>query len=118
MIKYQMPPKIDLLKKYVHFSLYINHLKPTDLIHTYTQGPDKLWASAKCTMPTFAIRHTRYENTPIEIFWTFNQKRKIFRLKNSDIFHIPAQNIDFGYSLEPPRRGGSNEYPQSVFLAK
>ena len=38
--------------------------------------------------------------------------------KNSDIFHIPAQNIDCGYSLEPPRRGGSKEYPQSVFLAK
>ena len=30
------------------------------------------------------------------------------------IFHISAQNIDCGYSLEPPRRGGSNEYPQSV----
>ena len=31
------------------------------------------------------------------------------------IFLISAQNIDFGYSLEPPRRGGSNEYPQSMF---
>ena len=38
----------------------------------------------------------------------------IFHIKNSDIFHISAQNIDYGYSLEPPRRGGSNEYPQSV----
>ena len=28
------------------------------------------------------------------------------------------QNIDCGYSLEPPRRGGSNVYPQSMFLAK
>ena len=37
--------------------------------------------------------------------------------KNSDIFHITAQNIDCGYSLEPPRRGGSNEYPQSMFLS-
>ena len=27
-----------------------------------------------------------------------------------------TQNIDCGYSLEPPWRGGSNEYPQSVFL--
>ena len=34
------------------------------------------------------------------------------------IFLIPAQNIDCGYSLEPPRRGGSNEYPQSVFEQK
>ena len=23
-----------------------------------------------------------------------------------------------GYSLEPPRRGGSNEYPQSMFLSR
>ena len=25
------------------------------------------------------------------------------------------QNIDCGYSLEPPRRGGSYVYPQSIF---
>ena len=31
------------------------------------------------------------------------------------IFLISAQNIDCGYSLEPPRRGGSNEYTQSMF---
>ena len=34
------------------------------------------------------------------------------------IFLISAQNIDCGYSLEPPRRGGSNEYPQSMFGAE
>ena len=38
--------------------------------------------------------------------------------KNYDIFHISAQNIDCGYSLEPPRRGGSNEYPQSMVCAE
>ena len=43
------------------------------------------------------------------------KKMKIFRYENSDIFHVSAQNIDCGYSLEPPRRGGSNEYPQSMF---
>ena len=37
-------------------------------------------------------------------------------MKNSDIFHISAQNMDCGYWLEPPRRGGSNEYPQSMFF--
>ena len=31
------------------------------------------------------------------------------------IFLSSAQNIDYGYSLEPPRRGGSNEYPQFIF---
>ena len=29
-----------------------------------------------------------------------------------------AQNIDCGYSLEPPQWGGSNEYPQSMFWAE
>ena len=44
-----------------------------------------------------------------------SKKTENFQIKNSDIFHISAQNIDCGYSLEPPRRGGSNEYPQSMF---
>ena len=39
-------------------------------------------------------------------------------MKNIDIFHIFVQNIHCGYSLEPPRRGGSNEYPQSMFLSR
>ena len=38
--------------------------------------------------------------------------------KNTDIFHISAQIIDCGYSLEPPRWGGSNEYPQSMVLSR
>ena len=30
-------------------------------------------------------------------------------------FLFLLQNMDCGYSLEPPRRGGSNVYPQSMF---
>ena len=30
-------------------------------------------------------------------------KKENFKIKNSDIFHIPAQNIDHGYSLELPQ---------------
>ena len=41
-----------------------------------------------------------------------------FQIKYSDIFHISAKNIDWGYSSEPPRRGGSNEYPQSMFFSR
>ena len=43
---------------------------------------------------------------------------KIFRQKKFDSFHISAQNIDCGYLLEPPQRGGSNEYSQSMFLSR
>ena len=56
---------------------------------------------------------------PIQIYWKFyHQKKENFQIKKSDIFHIYAQNIDCGYSLEPPRRGGSNEYTQSMFLSR
>ena len=48
----------------------------------------------------------------------FTTKNENFQIKNSDIFHISAQNIDYMYPLEPPRGGGSNEYPQSMFLSR
>ena len=41
----------------------------------------------------------KYENFSLEFFFLLNF----------------AQNIDCGYTLEPPCRGGSNEYPQSMF---
>ena len=41
-----------------------------------------------------------------------------FTIKILIFFLIFAQNIDCGYTLEPPRRGGSNEYPQSMFWSK
>ena len=43
---------------------------------------------------------------------------KTFRCEKSGSFHISALNIDCGYSLEPHLRGGSNEYPQSMFLSR
>ena len=45
-------------------------------------------------------------------------KTENFQIKISDIFHISAQKIDCGYSLEPPRWGCSNDYPQSMFLSR
>ena len=51
----------------------------------------------------------------VENFTTKNWK---FSDKNSNIFHISAQNIDCRYSLELPHWGGSNKYPQSMFLSR
>ena len=39
-------------------------------------------------------------------------------MKNYDRIQISAQNIDCGYSSEQPRQGGSNEYPQPMFLSR
>ena len=61
-----------------------------------------------------ALRKHAYSNT-LKIL---SPKMAIFQIKKSDIFHISAQNIVCGYSLEPPRQGGSNECPQSMFLSR
>ena len=62
---------------------------------------------AKITKINYIYTHNHYENKLIQIYWKFYHQKKSD--KNSDIFHISAQNIDCGYSLEAPRQGGSNE---------
>ena len=60
-----------------------------------------------------------YENLPMQYTEIFSVvKIENFQQTNFDIFLIFAQNIDCGYTLEPPRRGGSYEYPQSMFWSK
>ena len=68
----------------------------------------------------FDFRRVTKINIGIEIKTNHQRPAGIqkFYLNNSEYFHIFAQNILFGYSLEPPRRGGSNEYPQSMFLSR
>ena len=62
----------------------------------------------------FTLRKHAYPN----ILKISPPKTGSFQTKNTDIFHISAQNIDCGYSLEPHHRCGSNEYPQSMFLSR
>ena len=45
-------------------------------------------------------------------------KNENFQIKILIFFYISAQNTDCGYLLELPRWGGSNEYPQSMFLSR
>ena len=57
-----------------------------------------------------------YANMSVQYTAIFHGcKNDNFQMKIFDIFLIFAQNIDCGYTLEPPQRGGSNEYPQSMF---
>ena len=58
----------------------------------------------------FSLRKHAYSNI-LRIFTTKNEN---LQMKKSGIFHISAQSINCGYSLEPPRQCGSNEYPQSM----
>ena len=75
----------------------------------------------------FELLHGRSNNIQLELYITktclynFDPLKPYFHIvklgfTGVDInFLIFAQNIDYGFSLEPPRRGGSNEYPQSMF---
>ena len=60
----------------------------------------------------------RFQHAYSNILKILSRKNENFQIKSSDNFHISAQNMDCGYSLEPPRRGGPNEYPQSMFLSR
>ena len=79
--------------------------------------PYSQWRSyVKCNISHLFITKTHLFKYILKILPPKNEK--FLEKKNLLYFHIPAQNIDCGYSLEPPRRGGSNEYPQSMFWAK
>ena len=58
-----------------------------------------------------------YENMTIQIYWKFYLQNIKKSDKNSNVFHISAQNIYCWYSLEPPQRDVFNEYP-SMFLSR
>ena len=51
----------------------------------------------------FVPKMRHYETCLFKYNENFTSKTANFQIKNSDIFHISAQNIDCGYSLEPPR---------------
>ena len=61
---------------------------------------------------TAPLRKHAYSN----ICRKFHLQNRKFSDKKSDIFHISAQNIDCGDSLEPPRRGGLTSTHNLCFL--
>ena len=51
--------------------------------------------TCKYTVNMLYYLYFHYENLPIQIYKKFHlQKLKNIQIKNSDIFHISAQNID------------------------
>ena len=74
-------------------------------------GAVKLKHKKTTSRTTMTLRKHAYSN----ILKISPPKNENFQIKMSDIFHDSARNTDCELSLEPPRRGGSNEYPQSMF---
>ena len=76
----------DKMKEVIILSLVLG------LIHCKYNKTYILWS---CVV----LRKHAYSN----ILKILQPKKGKFQIKDSDIFHISAQNIDCGYSLEPPR---------------
>ena len=88
--------------------------------HSKQMVPTKIYSKpCQCFVAARMLYLIHYENTSMQNTEIFTPgKIENFQWKNSDVFNIYAQNIDCGYTLEPPQRGGSNEYPQSMFWIK
>ena len=94
------------------YNLFSNETSNTcSIFNVCCMHKDLSYNTIKCKECVYSLRKHAYSN----ILKILQPKTGKFPDKNYDIFHISAQNIDCGYSLEPPRRGGSNEYSQSVF---
>ena len=69
-------------------------------------------------MSHMRIRNTLLKHAYINILKILQPEKEKIQIEKLISFLISVQNIDCRYSLEPPRRGGSNEYPQSMFLCR
>ena len=80
--------------KIIKLSLFSFHLCVSCFLRI---PPYKVYLSSlQLVLSALSLRKHAYSNRLKT--WKFSDK-------NSDIFHIYDQNIDCGYSLEPPRRG-------------
>ena len=75
------------------------------------------WWCLSC--PPYTVKPSHYENMPIQIYRSISPpKTENFQIKILIFFIFLLKSIDCGYSLELPRWGSSNKYPQSMLLRR
>ena len=81
----------------------------------YTTGQDTLNRS-------YAMFYKEGSSVQKHAYWNIlkilQSKTENFQIKKIRNFLYFCSKQRFGYSLEPPRRGGSNECPQSIFWSR
>ena len=95
-----------LLRSYLFWINYRINFEPLEMSH---------WGKSDDEPQ---IKLYKMKTCPFKYIENFTTKKENFQIKNYDIFHISAQNIDCGYLFELPQWGSSNEYSQSMFLSK
>ena len=83
------------------------------------------WASKENKSEKSTMLKYQYGNTITKTYlYNFDPLKPHFHFSKTGFqgyalfFLFLLKTIDSAYSLEPPRRGGSNEYPQSIFWAE
>ena len=76
--------------------------------------------SVLCSMLTWVtcFSHSLRKHAYSNILKIWPPKTENFQIKILILFLFLLKTIDCGYSLELPRQGGSNEYPQSIVLSR
>ena len=112
-------------------ALCIGHTRHT-ATHSYQLKREYQPICVSCNEPLTITKTCLYNFDPFEphfyavklgftgvyiIFLISAQKHRLWVLVRT-ASAISAQKHRLWYSLEPPRRGGSNEYPQSMFLSR
>ena len=106
----------------------LNHFKLTNLASMLERTTEKdktapnIWSESALfeTQPKLFGHITSRKHTYIILTLlnsTFISKTWVY-MGYKLFFLFMLKSIDCGYSLEPPRRGGSNAYPQSMFWAE
>ena len=80
---------------------------------TWTKDPYSTYGYEGPDQPVHITKTCLFKYTE-----NFPTKKWKFSDKNFLYFSYFCSKHRLGYSLEPPRRGGSNEYPQSMFLSR
>ena len=112
LLHYLMKFHLEITKdKEMATFLYVLSDHPSYISWTYLSEESVVLLASHC--PDFHIRKT----CPCNVY-PLKPHFYIEKLGYAGVylfFLFLLQNIDCGYSLEPPRRGGSNVYPQSMF---
>ena len=103
-------------------------ISPSRLIRVCAVHPKTIWLPRQYFVTTlirlceFAGWYASRKHTCTYIIFTPLNPTFIYKnwgLQGDTLFFLfLLKNIDCGYSLEPPRRGGSNDCPQSMFWAE
>ena len=80
---------------------------------SFSLGPNGRGIIMFCRLQVWCIHH--YKNFSMQYTEIFSEENIAGKFHRSDFLNNFAQNIHRGYTLEPPHRGGSNEYSQCMF---